>query len=78
MSDKYEIIIEPEDEQHCGKCQYLDDRWTIGYGNFRELKWYCTLLDKDLNYKVKNLSELELPERCDDCLRLCMCKKVKV
>lgn len=63
---KYEIIIEPENGQNCGKCTFLGEitkKYFIG----PYYQYYCSLFKKDLNFKDGN----DLPERCGNCKILC-------
>ncbi len=53
--NKFEIVIEPQDEELCGNCAYVGHRWAMSYGNFSVKKWCCELFQVDLNYQIKDL-----------------------
>ena len=57
---KYEIIIAPEDSQHCGKCTYRTKALRQGYG-FTLQEYSCLLFHRILD------SEKQKPTRCFEC-----------
>ena len=62
---KYEIIINPKNNEHCGKCTYKKMN-TKGNncGLFKE--WYCMLFDKIL-VAWDVFDKEQKPTRCGDC-----------
>ena len=65
---KYEIIIQPQDDQYCGKCTYkeINDKrhFLTGFND-----WYCLLFNRILgswDFRDKE----ERPTRCYECKKL--------
>jgi len=62
---KYEIIIEPEDRQYCGKCTYRDERVEKIYNGYFSEFSNCLLFKERLGSYKGNA------ERCGDCKLMC-------